>query len=211
MRGIEGPTEQSDASRHPPQANAPSQDPLAAVVVARPLAQPLYAWYTHLMSTSTTSARAAADPTLADLDDALFDLQRLVRRPGYRAQLLERLGSHVEFSTVRVLRAVERAGPEPPCIGDVADRLQVDPSTASRFVEQQVDAGYLQRERHPDDRRRSQLVLTPAGRDLLEQVNTARRDLLAEVTATWETTDLRRLADLLAQLRHGFDDLEGDA
>lgn len=172
------------------------------------------------MTTSTTSTTSTttsvpvgttSDPTLAALDDALFDLQRLVRRPGYRARILERLGSHVEFSTVRVLRAVERAGTQPPCIGDIADRLQVDPSTASRFVEQQVEAGYLDRERHPEDRRRSQLVLTTAGRDLLEQVNAARRDLLAQVTGPWDADDLQQLADLLTQLRDGFDALEGRA
>ncbi len=148
---------------------------------------------------------------LPDLDDALFDIQRLVRRPGYRSRLLAELGSQVELSTVRVLRAVERAGSQPPCIGDIADRLLVDPSTASRFVDQQVDAGYLTRERRPDDRRRSQLVLTEAGRALLDEVSNARRDLLAEVTADWDDADLRELSELLTRLRESFDQLEGAA
>jgi DNA-binding MarR family transcriptional regulator len=148
---------------------------------------------------------------LTTLDDALFDLQRLVRRPGYRAALLQRLGNQVELSTVRVLRAVERAGTDTPGVGDVAERMMIDPSTASRLVDQQVAAGYLTRQRHPDDRRRSQLVLTAAGRDLLAEVTAARRDLLAEITAAWDPDDLERLSDLLSHLAQDFQTLESSA
>jgi DNA-binding MarR family transcriptional regulator len=155
-----------------------------------------------------TTRAPSYSPSLVALDDALFDIQRLVRRPGYRARLLAALGSQVEISTVRVLRAVERAGATPPCIGDIAERLMVDPSTASRFVEQQVEAGYLSRQRHPDDGRRSQLVLTEAGQALLDDVTAARRDLLAEVTADWDPDDLDHLSDLLVLLREGFDQIE---
>jgi len=165
------------------------------------LAWQIHVWYTHLMTSTRTSP-------LTTLDEALFDLQRLVRRPGYRAKLLEKLGNQVELSTVRVLRAVERAGTDTPCVGDVADRMMVDPSTASRLVDQQVDAGYLTRQRHPDDRRRSQLVLTDAGKELLAGVTAARRELLADVTADWAPDDLERLSDLLTLLAEDFHQLE---
>lgn len=148
-------------------------------------------------------------PPLTALDDALFDVQRLVRRPGYRRALLERLGNRVELSTVRVLRAVERAGTTTPCVGDVAERMLIDPSTASRLVDQQVAAGYLTRERHPEDGRRSQLVLTDTGTALLAKVTEARRDLLAEITSDWNLGDLEALSDLLARLGDAFDQLEG--
>ena len=148
---------------------------------------------------------------LTAFDDALFDVQRLVRRPGYRKALLDKLGNHVELSVVRVLRAVERAGTSAPCIGDIAERMLVDPSTASRFVEQQVAAGYLTRERHPDDGRRSQLVLTDAGRALLAEVTQARRQVLGEVTASWDPDDLDTLAELLSRLSADLDQLESQA
>ncbi len=149
--------------------------------------------------------------SLLALDDALFDLQRLTRRPGYRAELLARLGSRVEFSTVRVLRAVQRARQQPPSIGDIAERMLIDPSTASRLVDQQVDAGYLVRQRHPQDGRRSQLALTDAGRDLLREVTAARRELLTEVTQAWDPEDLERLGDLLGRLTADFHQLESPA
>lgn len=168
------------------------------------VARRLYVWYTHLMTSTRTTPLTA-------LDDALFDVQRLVRRPGYRKTLLDKLGNHVELSVVRVLRAVERAGTSAPCIGDIAERMLVDPSTASRFVEQQVAAGYLTRERHPDDGRRSQLVLTDAGRALLSEVTQARRQVLGEVTATWDPDDLDTLAELLSRLSADLDQLESQA
>jgi DNA-binding MarR family transcriptional regulator len=146
--------------------------------------------------------------SLTSLDDALFDIQRIVRRPGYRARLLAALRIRVELSTVRVLRAVERFGDQAPCIGDIADQLLIDPSTASRFVEHQVDARYLERRRDPSDGRRSQLLLTDSGRALLDEVTDARRQILAEVTADWAPSDLDRLSELLVHLRADFDHLE---
>lgn len=149
--------------------------------------------------------------TLTELDDALFDIQRVARRPGYRARLLAAMDAPVELSTVRVLRAVERAGDTAPSIGDIAERLTIDPSTASRFVDQQVAAGYLQRHRDAADGRRSRLVLSDTGRALLGEVTAARRRILAEVTAGWNAADLDRLGDLLVHLRNDFDQLESQA
>ncbi len=155
---------------------------------------------------------ATLEPTtLTELDDALFDIQRVARRPGYRKRLLAAMDAPVELSTVRVLRAVERAGDAAPSIGDIADRLTIDPSTASRFVDQQVAAGYLLRHRCTDDGRRSRLALSDSGRALLDEVTAARRRILAEVTAGWDTADLDRLGDLLARLRDDFDHLESQA
>ncbi|MCA1784217.1 MAG: MarR family transcriptional regulator [Intrasporangiaceae bacterium] len=149
--------------------------------------------------------------TLTVLDDALFDIQRVARRPGYRKRLLAALDAPVELSTVRVLRAVERAGDEAPSVGDIAERLTIDPSTASRFVDQQIDAGYLLRHRCTADGRRSRLSLSDTGRALLVEVTAARRRILAEVTAGWDTADLDQLGELLAQLRNDFDHLESQS
>lgn len=152
------------------------------------------------------------EPTLlTDLDDALFDIQRIARRPGYRARILAALDAPVELSTVRVLRAVERACDTTPSVGDIAERLTIDPSTASRLVDQQVAAGLLHRHRDPKDGRRSRLTLSDAGRALLDEVTDVRRQLLAEVTAGWDATDLDRLGDLLVRLRDDFDRLESQA
>jgi DNA-binding MarR family transcriptional regulator len=160
-----------------------------------------------------------ARTALASLDAALLDVRRLGRRPGYRSRLLAAVGDAIDISTVRVLRAVERGhgggegdgGAAGICVGDVATRLEVDPSTASRLVDQQVTAGYLERQRSATDRRRSTLTLTDAGRTVLAEVTGARLDLFAEVTADWSEHEVATLATALDRLRLGFARIEDAA
>lgn len=179
------------------------------------LPQAICAWYTQSMvPASPPPARSEATgdrPLLDALDEALLEIRRLVRRPGYRARFLGSLHAPVDVGTVRVLRAVERSGGTAPSIGELAARLDVDPSTASRLVDQQVTAGYLERRRCNDDRRRSTLTLTDGGRALLDEATAVRRGLLAEVTATWDDAEIAMLAALLERLRAGFLELERDA
>jgi DNA-binding MarR family transcriptional regulator len=160
---------------------------------------------------AVAAAGAGERPVLDALDEALLEIRRLVRRPGYRARFLGSLHDPVDVGTVRVLRAVERSGDAAPCVGDIAARLDVDPSTASRLVDQQVSAGYLERARSPEDRRRTALQLTRTGRALLAEATTVRRSLLAEVTASWDDDEVAALAAMLERLREGFLDLEREA
>lgn len=159
-----------------------------------------------------TARTRAADTTMASLDHALLELRRLVNRPGYRRRLLGPLGRRIELSTVRVLHAVDQAD-GPPSIGDVASTLVIDPSTASRLVDQRVSEGLLERTSDPADRRRAVLRLTAAGRELLVELADSRREMLTEVTSGWTDDDRLQLENLLERLVLGFRQLEerGDA
>jgi DNA-binding MarR family transcriptional regulator len=159
--------------------------------------------------TSTTDAPAGS-PRHDALDDALVAIRRVLLRPGYRARLLEGLPGRVEFATLRLLRTVQRHE-GPPSIGEVAEVLTIDPSTASRVVDRGVEAGLLERRACTDDRRRARLHLTPTGRDLLDRATARRRELLAEVTAEWDDEALDLLIRQLTALIEGFDQLEGSA
>lgn len=145
---------------------------------------------------------------LIGLDHALLEVRRLVNRPGYRRRLLDPLGRRIELSTVRVLHAVEQA-PRPPSIGEVATILTIDPSTASRLIDQRVADGLLERSPDPEDGRRVVLRLTRAGAALVEEVAASRRAMLTEVTAGWTADDRRVLEHLLTRLVDGFRRLEG--
>jgi DNA-binding MarR family transcriptional regulator len=149
--------------------------------------------------------------TLDALDEVLVDVRRVLQRPGFRRRLLAAVGTPLELGTLRALRAVERLGPGTPCVGDVAELLAVDPSTASRAVDRAVTAGLLDRSPSDRDRRRTRLGLTAEGRAVLERVTAARRELLAEVTAEWPPSEIQRLTELLTSLRAGFDRLEDPA
>lgn len=148
------------------------------------------------------------DRRLDALDDALLRTRRLAQRDGYRRRILEGLDVPGGLTAVRALRAVERVGSRAPSIGDVAAMLGLDPSTTSRIVDRCVNAGLLARERHPTDRRRTQVALTHSGHALLDSATRNRRALLDEVTSGWAGEDLERLVTLLEELADGFDRLE---
>jgi DNA-binding MarR family transcriptional regulator len=152
---------------------------------------------------------ASGDDRLDALDDALVEVRRVLQRPGYRRRITAGTGA-VELATLRLLRAVQRL-PGAPSIGDVAELLIIDPSTASRLVDRALAAGLLEKRACADDGRRARLHLTDQGDAVLAAATRQRRSVLAEVTGTWDPHDVEHLVGLLAALRDGFDRVTGDA
>lgn len=62
---------------------------------------------------------------------------------------------------------------------ELARRLRLDRSVVSRLADALGDRAWLRRERHPQDQRAVQLVLTAAGRAAADRVAGARRARLA--------------------------------
>lgn len=142
-------------------------------------------------------------PTRYDhLDELLTRIHILRQRPEWRRQLLDDIAPVATVSTLRVLRAVEQSekGGRGASIGDVAEYLAVEHSTASRTVATVVAAGLLSKTLAPDDQRRCVLVLTDAGRDALAAVTDRRREIVADVVSDWPDTDVDALVGLLDRL-----------
>jgi DNA-binding MarR family transcriptional regulator len=152
-------------------------------------------------------ARARASH-LDELDAVLLDVRAMVQQPRYRQRLLSALGRHVDLGTVRALRVVERAGGLMPSVGEVAEAMAIDPSSASRLIDRCVNEGLLYRGTSEQDRRRSRLELTTSGRSVLDSASAARRQLLEEVTSDWPGADVEQLVALLTRLQAGFEHLE---
>lgn len=151
---------------------------------------------------------AVTHDQLDALDEALVSVRRHMQRPGYRRRLLAALGEPVDLGTLRAVRAVGRLADDVPGVGEVAELLMVDASTASRLLDRAVCAGYVARESAAHDRRRSQLELTRTGAALLAKADAARRRVLSEVTEQWAPGDLDTLSTLLDRLRRDLDRLE---
>lgn len=152
----------------------------------------------HIMSLpSPTAVRSE----LEQLDHALVSLRRLWQHRRLQQDLAARTGTAVQPALIRTLRAVELAEGDEPSVGDVADALAVDPSTASRYVDQAVRDGLVRRSPSPTDRRRAVLEITADGTVLLEHANDARVAFLADLTQDWPADDIRTLATLLDRLR----------
>jgi DNA-binding MarR family transcriptional regulator len=143
-------------------------------------------------------------PTAA-LDEAgraLFRLGRMFDRQRVRRVLAESTGRSVELSRILAVQAVE-AGLEKPgdevTIGAVAERLEVDQSTASRLVAETIRDGYLSRAVSEADGRRSRLELTEAGRELAEDARRYQRAVFEDLTREWPTGEREEFARLLAK------------
>lgn len=147
-------------------------------------------------------------PTRYDhLDELLTRIHVLRQRPGWRRLLLRESDPVSTVSTLRVLRAVEhceRAG-STASIGDVADYMAVEHSTASRTVAAVVAAGMLAKTVAAEDQRRSSLALTDVGRKALAQVTDRRRELVTETIAHWPDEDVDALVGLLDRLAVDFE------
>lgn len=147
------------------------------------------------------------DSPLDHLDDLLTRIHVARQRPSWRRRLLDGADPVTNVSTLRTLRAVEhhQRNGGGASIGDVADYLAVEHSTASRTVSAVVAAGLLTKSSADDDQRRSVLVLTDIGINALATVTDRRRDLVAETVVDWDSGDIDRLVVLLERLTDRFE------
>jgi DNA-binding MarR family transcriptional regulator len=89
---------------------------------------------------------------------------------------------------------------------ELARRTAVSPAAVSQLLASLEDAGLLQRARSPDDRRRHDLTLSPAGKTTLESAQTLLRTKLGTLLADLpqpETDALARLLDVVEALLTG--------
>ncbi|MGV0741080.1 MarR family winged helix-turn-helix transcriptional regulator [Mycolicibacterium sp. XJ870] len=142
-------------------------------------------------------------PRYNELDELLVRIHAVWQRPGWRRGLIDASGAVPTLSTLRVLRAVEQR--KAASIGEVAEHMAVEHSTASRTVAGAVNAGLLTKNLAADDQRRCVLVLTDKGRSALAEVTERRREMVAETVTDWPETDVDTLVDLLDRLVTDFE------
>lgn len=135
----------------------------------------------------------------AAIDVALFRLRRIWARP-FRTR---RTGDRpLQISNVMVVHALAKLSKAPGevTVGAVAEHMDIDPSTASRFVNDAIGAGLVERLASEVDARRARLVLTEKGRRVLDAVTRYRREYLEGLIADWTEQDRAALAHLLSRL-----------
>ena len=120
----------------------------------------------------------AAAPAVERDTEAFYEaLSELIRVYEFRDR--DRICCYdISVSQCYALEAVVRG--EELTLNDLAARLYLDKSTASRVVDALERKGYVERQPHPEDRRSLLLRPTPAGREMEQRI---RRDILAEEQA----------------------------
>lgn len=141
--------------------------------------------------------------TPADTTTAVGDLVRSLYRLGHvQRELARHAFSELGSQGFTALALIHTDGPVR--VSDVARRLGVDLSVASRQVAALVTAGYAHRERDAEDARVSLLTTTEAGRRVLTDSHARMVEAVETALADWEPADVTALAERLDLLRGDF-------
>ncbi len=97
------------------------------------------------------------------------------------------------------LRLIQRHGPI--AVTEVARRLEIDQSNASRQVRALEEQDLVTRSVDPDDRRVARLAITPAGQRVLTRVQAVALNDYAVALEDWSAPDRAQLAELLERFR----------
>ena len=138
------------------------------------------------------------DPTLIQVDEALLTLGR----PAHLRRIGERVragaGLPLDRAAYPLLRGIAQCGPVR--LSDLAARLGVQVSTASRQVKELEQAGLVERTGDPNDGRVAILALAPAGCEALLKLRESWRRALVEILEDWPEEDREALGALLSRL-----------
>ncbi len=88
--------------------------------------------------------------------------------------------------------------------GYYAERLEVEPISLTRMIDRLEDAGLIERQRDPADRRAWRLFLTQRSRETIEQVRSSLTDLEAEMLAGLTDGQRDALGAALEAIRTNF-------
>lgn len=106
-----------------------------------------------------------------------------------------------------VLQAVDRGGLV--TVGEIASRLSLDPSRASRLVKGALRRGLLLRHASQHDGRRVELHLTAQGRRLSRSAAALRQRNLVRALRLFAPPERRQLAALLTRLTGALEAADG--
>jgi DNA-binding MarR family transcriptional regulator len=88
---------------------------------------------------------------------------------------------------------------------ELAGCLHADISTTSRQVTSLVDLGLIERTADPEDRRATILLVTEAGRAVLDDMRAGRERMIARILSDWSETDIKGLVAVLGRFNDDFE------
>ncbi len=139
----------------------------------------------------------------ADLIQHILDLDLRLQRQIYAgwpeswAQVKWPVGS------IRALLIIESGYAHTP--HEVADVLKVSRTTVTGMLDRLEADHLITRAIDPEDRRRFVLAITPAGRDLVRQIDSLRRSQIARALSSMDRASIEALHEGLAALTRMMD------
>ncbi|KFC71062.1 Transcriptional regulator, MarR family [Devosia sp. LC5] len=140
---------------------------------------------------------AAAQATM-DIDHVMIHIRRSMQRREMGRMALRDLGPNIDIADLEILGALELCAIEggEATVGLIAERLNVDPSRASRIVADAVDKGIVRRVASQSDARRTGLELTELGQRHGAVIRAYKWRIFAEALGDWPEEDLVTFARL---------------
>lgn len=91
---------------------------------------------------------------------------------------------------------------------ELADRMDVEPITACRIVDRLEEAGLVERQRDPGDRRVWRLELTAKAEPILKRLGELAEDMAAEAFAELTVSEIEAMRATLARVRENVGRIE---
>ena len=112
----------------------------------------------------------------------------------------ERLGMHL--ADVQAVNLLAVTGPLPA--GQLGQRLGLPTATTTRVIDRLERAGYVERQRDPDDRRRVMVALDAERASVVDAVFEPSRRHLSALMPHYTEAELRILYDMFVRVTHAF-------
>lgn len=160
---------------------------------------------------------AGIDPVTAK---AAMDIDRLMQK--WRRRAMKRELGHralvdlkidLELAQLDVLAAIDGAFADAESIGEVmvstvAERLNIDPSRASRLVSEMVEQGYARRTVSQADARRTLIELTGRGHAIVEAVRAYKFLIMGDFLTEWDADELAAFVPMLKRFGTWMDGID---
>jgi DNA-binding MarR family transcriptional regulator len=146
---------------------------------------------------------------LAYIEELLVRLTVLRRQPAYRQLLAEGTGIEGRITTMRLIRAVHdlTAAGACPSVREVAERIGIEQSNASRAVDYATERGLIVKGQSGSDGRRLELALTDRGRAVILELISRRNKVHTDMLQSWTNDEVATLSRLLEKLCAAYENL----
>jgi DNA-binding MarR family transcriptional regulator len=137
--------------------------------------------------------------TIRAIERSITQISRVMGRRNLGRSTERRLEGLVDFTHVGVVDALAASRETNCTVGDLAKRMGVDPSRASRMVAKAIRAGYAKRVASQEDGRRTCAALTKKGDEFKSAIEDLRFRYFESQLQGWPDEDCLAFARLLAK------------
>ena len=133
--------------------------------------------------------------------EAILETVPLIMRT-IRREMRSQSGPEMSIPSFRTLTYLNHH--QGASLSEVAEHMGLTPPSVCKMIDGLVSRGLVQRVTSPDDRRRVELALTPAGQAMLRSARAHTQSRLAEMLAGLSPEQLTQVAQSLKTLRAVF-------